>query len=98
MMKSKGFTMLEMIVVLSVIALIYSLSIPNIQKRMDSVREKGCNAMLDVVNANILQYELDTGEIVDSIDTLVNEGYLKESQTKCMDGSEITIIDGQAEY
>lgn len=96
-MKSKGFTMLEMLVVLSVVALLFTLTLPNIQKRMNTVREKGCDALVEVVNTNILQYELDTGEVVDSIDTLVDEGYLKESQTKCMDGTEIIINDGQAE-
>ncbi|MBR3840948.1 MAG: prepilin-type N-terminal cleavage/methylation domain-containing protein [Erysipelotrichales bacterium] len=97
MMKSKGFTMLEMLIVLSIVALLFTITLPNIQKRMNSVREKGCSALIEVVNTSILQYELDTGEVVDSIDTLVEEGYLKESQTKCMDGTEITISDGQAE-
>ena len=96
-MKSKGFTMLEMLIVLSIVAVLFTITLPNIQKRMESVREKGCNALIEVVNTSILQYELDNGEVVDSIDTLVDEGYLKESQTKCMDGSEIIIVDGQAE-
>ena len=95
--KSKGFTVLEMLIVLSIIALIFTLTLPNIQKRMQSVREKGCDALIEVVNTNILQYELDTGEVVDDIDTLVSEGYLKESQTQCMDGTKIDIVDGQAQ-
>lgn len=96
-MKDNGFTMLEMLIVLSIIALIFTLTIPNIQDRMESVREKGCDALVEVVNTAILQYELDTGEIAGSVDELIAEGYLKESQSKCMDGTDISIYDGQAE-
>ena len=96
-MRDDGFTMLEMLIVLSIIALIFTLTIPNIQDRMKSVRDKGCDALVEVVNTAILQYELDTGEVADSVDELIAEGYLKESQGECMDGSAITINDGQAE-
>lgn len=95
-MNHKGFTMLEMLIVLSVISLIFTLTIPNIQQRLGTIREKGCESLVEVVNANIIQYELDTGEVPSSIDELVEAGYLTEKQTKCMDGTEIVIEDGQA--
>ncbi|MBQ9987268.1 MAG: prepilin-type N-terminal cleavage/methylation domain-containing protein [Erysipelotrichales bacterium] len=95
-MNRKGFTMLEMLIVLSVISLIFTLTIPNIQKRLETIREKGCESLIEVVNANIIQYELDHGEVPQSIEDLVSEGYLTQKQTTCMDGSAIEIVDGQA--
>lgn len=95
-MNHKGFTMLEMLIVLSVISLIFTLTIPNIQQRLGTIREKGCESLVEVVNANIIQYELDTGEVPSSIDELVEAGYLTEKQTSCMDGTAIVIVDGQA--
>ena len=96
-MNRKGFTMLEMLIVLSVISLIFTLTIPNIQKRLETIREKGCESLIEVVNANIIQYELDHGEVPSSISDLVSEGYLTEKQTACMDGTAIEIVDGQAQ-
>lgn len=96
-MNRKGFTMLEMLIVLSVISLIFTLTIPNIQKRLETIRVKGCESLVEVVNANIIQYELDHGEVPQSISDLVNEGYLTEKQTTCMDGTSIEIVDGQAQ-
>lgn len=95
-MKQKGFTMLEMLIVLSVIALIFTLTVPNIQKRLATIREKGCESLVEVVNSNIIQYELDTGEVAQSIEELVEAGYLTEKQTACMNGDPIVIEDGQA--
>lgn len=95
-LNQKGFTMLEMLIVLSVISLIFTLTIPNIQKRLVTIREKGCESLVEVVNASIIQYELDTGEVATSIDDLVETGYLTEKQTACMDGTQIVIEDGQA--
>lgn len=96
MHNQKGFTMLEMLIVLSVISLIFTLTIPNIQKRLTTIREKGCESLIEVVNANIIQYELDTGEVATSVEELVEAGYLTEKQTACMDGTAIVIEDGQA--
>ena len=44
MKKDDGFTILEMMIVLSVIALIFLLTLPNIQQKEDIIRNKGCEA------------------------------------------------------
>lgn len=92
----KGFTLLEMIFVLSVISLIFMLTIPNIQKSLNILHVKGCEAQLKIVDAAILQYELEFQSEPYSIDDLVSESYLTENQTKCQDNRSIDINDGQA--
>ena len=57
-MNKRGFTLLEMIFVLSVISLVFLLTIPNIQKALSLLHDKGCEAQLTLVNGAILQYEL----------------------------------------
>ncbi|MFQ8583073.1 MAG: prepilin-type N-terminal cleavage/methylation domain-containing protein [Holdemania massiliensis] len=42
----RGFTLLEMIIVVSVLAILFLLSVPNIQQVMKIVDEKGCAAQL----------------------------------------------------
>lgn len=92
----KGFTLLEMIFVLSVISLIFMLTIPNIQKSLSILHNKGCDAQLKVIDAAILQYELEHQTVPYSIDDLVSESYITENQSKCQDNRSIDIIDGQS--
>lgn len=96
MKNEKGFTILEMMIVLSIIALIFLLTLPNIQQKEDIIRKKGCEALVEVVNAQILLYEIDHLVSPTNISQLIKGGYLKESQKRCPDGASIQIRDGQA--
>lgn len=92
----KGFTILEMIIVLTIIALIFLLTLPHIQQKKKVIDKKGCEALTDVVNAQILLYEVDHTEAPTSIDELVSGGYLKESQKVCPNGKNVYISEGEA--
>ena len=96
-MGNRGFTLLEMIIVLAIICLIFLLTLPNIQQKQEIINSKGCEALVEVVNSQILLYKIENDEEVDDIDQLIAAGYLKEKQARCPDGSLITIVDGQAE-
>ncbi len=96
MKTNTGFTMLEMIIVLSIIALIFLITLPNIQQKKEIINTKGCEALIEVVNAQILLYEIDHLVPPTSIDELISKGYLKESQKTCPDNTNIYISDGQA--
>ena len=96
MKNEKGFTILDMMIVLSIIALIFLLTLPNIQQKEDIIRKKGCEALVEVVNAQILLYEIDHLVPPTNISQLIKGGYLKESQKRCPDGASIQIRDGQA--
>lgn len=91
-----AFTILEMIIVLSIVALLFLLTIPNIQQKKDIIEKKGCEALIEVVNAQILLYEVENLTTPGNIEVLVNDGYLKESQMYCPDGKRIYIQDGEA--
>lgn len=93
----KGFTLLEMIVVVSVITLLFLLSIPNIQKVLNLFEKKGCEAQLKVIDAAILEYKIEFNEIAESIDQLVEAEYISPEQTSCQNNDQIIITDGQAE-
>ena len=96
-MEKNGFTLLEMIIVLAIICLIFVLTLPNIQQKQEIINNKGCQALVEVVNSQILLYKIETGEEVSDIGELIDAGYLKEKQAQCPNGSEIYIIDGEAE-
>lgn len=92
----KGFTLLEMIIVVSVLSILFLLAVPNIQKVMGVVEDKGCKALLKVVDASILEFKLEYGEYPDDVFDLVNAGLLSESQVECSNNETIVIFDGQA--
>ncbi|MBE6118315.1 MAG: prepilin-type N-terminal cleavage/methylation domain-containing protein [Solobacterium sp.] len=94
--KEDGFTLLEMVIVVSIIAVLFLLTVPNIQKVLSVVNEKGCDAQVKVVDSAILQYRLEYDENPGSIADLINAGYLTSAQSACKDGRNITVSNGQA--
>lgn len=95
-MGSKGFTMLEMMIVILVVALLFLLTVPNINHVMNIVQKKGCDAQLSVVDAAILQYFMEFNVYPSSIEQLILEDLLTDEQRSCQNGKTITIIDNQA--
>ncbi len=92
----KGFTLLEMIIVVTVLSLVFILAVPNIQKVMTIVEKKGCQALVKVVDSAILQYKLDNERYPSDVSDLVNAGLLTEEQLHCGENQSIGISYGQA--
>ena len=91
-----GFTLLEMLIVVTILAILFLLTVPNIQKTLGIVDKKGCDALLKTVDAAIIQYRLDTNQSPSDPSALVAAGLLREEQTQCDDGRSIGIQTGQA--
>lgn len=98
MKKNDGFTLIEMIFCLSVILVILLLVIPNVTNKSKIVKEKSCDAQVEVVNSQIVLYEIEHGELPTSISQLTSGSnpYLKEKQAVCPSGLAISISNGQA--
>lgn len=92
----KGFTLLEMIIVLSVLTTLFVLAIPNIQSVLSIVEEKGCDAQLKVIDSAILQFKLKHGTLPYNLNELLSEGLISEKQMTCQNNQVISIINGQA--
>lgn len=83
-----------MLIVMLIISVLLLLIIPNLTNQSEGVHEKGCDALVSLVQAQSDAYYLDTGNIVNSIDTLVPQ-YLDSDQTSCSEG-EIQVSGGTA--
>lgn len=92
----KGFTMLEMILVIAVLSALLILTVPNIQKVLGIVNRKGCEAQLKIVDTAILEYTIAQGNQPQTISDLIEEGLLNEGQRYCQNHDEIVLDDGQA--
>lgn len=93
---NNGFTILEMMIVLSIIAIVFLLTLPNIQQKQEIIRDQGCNALLKVVDAQVLLYEVENLSPPTSMSQLISKGYLKDTQRRCPNGDQIEIVNGEA--
>ncbi|MFZ3577852.1 competence type IV pilus major pilin ComGC [Virgibacillus sp. DJP39] len=87
----KGFTLIEMLIVLMIISVLIILIIPNLNEKSKDVYEKGCGALVAVVQTQAESYYLDKGMYPDTLSTLSLDGYITDKQTKCSNGKVLTI-------
>jgi len=88
-MNERGFTLIEMLIVLLVISILLIITIPNITKNQSTIQSKGCEAFVKMAQAQVQAYEIDNAKLPESIGELESQGYLK--QTSCPNGNEISL-------
>ena len=76
--KSRGFTLMELMIVISIIMILMSLAIPNYQQSILHARESVLRNDLYVMRSAIDQYTLDKQKAPQSLQDLVDAGYLKQ--------------------
>lgn len=87
----RGFTLIEMMIVLLVITVLLFIAIPNVAKQSKNINEKGCEAFVHMVQGQVQAYRIDNNSLPSSVDTLVTDGYLRDDETNCPGGSAVTI-------
>lgn len=95
-MKKNAFTILEMMVVLLIVAVLLFITLPSIQQKETIIRDKGCHALLEIINSQIMLFEIDEGRTPTSISELVDKKYIKKSQTACPNHKDVVIENGEA--
>lgn len=72
-----GFTLVELVVVLSIIGILLMLAVPRYATSIKNAREAVLKEDLHVMRAAIDSYTMDKQKAPQSLDDLVQEGYLK---------------------
>ena len=76
--KDRGFTLIELMIVISIILILVSIAVPiynqSILRAKESVLRQDLFAMRSVID----QYTMDKGKAPQSLDDLVSAGYLRE--------------------
>lgn len=82
--RNKGFTLIELIIVMAVIAILASIAIPRYLASVKSAKEAVLKEDLHVMRDAIDSYTMDKGKAPQSLDDLVQSGYLKSVPTDPM--------------
>ncbi|RSD27425.1 competence type IV pilus major pilin ComGC [Mesobacillus subterraneus] len=91
MKNQKGFTLIEMMIVLLVISVLLIITVPNISSHSSNINSKGCEAYVKLVEAQVQAYKMDKETPPTSLADLKGAGYLKSSDGKCPDGRVLSI-------
>ena len=76
-MDQRGFTLIEMLIVISLIGILASIATPNFQRYIIRAKEASLRRTLFVLRDVVDQYYSDHGKYPDSIEDLEDERYIR---------------------
>ena len=94
-----GFTLLELMIVISIIIILVSVALPQYQKTIMHTRETILSYDLDTMRKLIDQYAADKGKLPQSLDDLVTAGYMRDvPKDPITDNKDWNIVTGDDPY
>lgn len=89
---NKGFTMVEMLIVLLIITVLLLIAIPNIGTNNQVAQSKGCDATVQLLETQAAAYEVEYGSEPSSLQDLVEADYVET--ITCPDNTPLVYNNG----
>ena len=90
--RNDGFTLIELVIVMAIIAILASLAIPVFTSSIRNAKEAVLKEDLHVMRNAIDSYTMDKGKAPQSLDDLTQSGYLKSIPVDPMTASSDTWV------
>jgi general secretion pathway protein G len=89
---TSGFTLIEMMVVISIIVILLAVAMPIYSRSVNQAKEEAFRQSLETLNKVIFQYTLDKQKPPQSLDDLRVAGYIKEIPND-ITGSDTWVVE-----
>jgi len=90
--KDAGFTLMELMIVMAIIGVLATLAVPSFVSALKSAKEAVLKEDLHVLRAAIDSYTMDKQKAPQSLDDLIQDGYLKKIPIDPMTKSDTTWV------
>lgn len=92
--RQPGFTLVELMVVLVIIAILVAIAVPIYSRTVQNAKLRACQANLRMIDGAVAAYYSARGTMPDSVQELVEAGYIKEVP-HCPAGNEEYTLDAE---
>ena len=93
LISKKGYTLLELMIVVSIVGILLALAIPNFQQSAMKAKETALKQNLFTMRAVLDQYYADRGDYPDNLEVLVEAKYLRAIPMDPLTKSSTTWIE-----
>ena len=78
MRSRKGFSLVELVIVVLILAALAAIAIPRITTGSNAARIAACDTNIDIINMQMELYNADNGDYPDLVDLIADANYLPE--------------------
>ena len=94
MHRRKGFTLIELIIVVAILGILAMIAIPRITTSTSAARETTCKTNQATMDTQIEMFNADTGDYPDTLaDVTGDPNYFPDGVPKCPSGGNYTMDD-----
>ncbi|MBN1360706.1 MAG: prepilin-type N-terminal cleavage/methylation domain-containing protein [Sedimentisphaerales bacterium] len=91
----KGFTLVELLVVVLILGALAAIAIPRISQSADSAKRNACKTNVDLINSQIELFYANTGDWPANLNAIVgNEDYFPDGAPVCPFGDDYDYDGG----